>query len=48
MTEKQDLQDLGKELLVLKGDYDDLSEKFAKLGKKIFLFYDKIDEKLDE
>ena len=47
MTEREQFQDLNRELLLLKGEYEELAEKFAKLGKKIFLFYDKIDGKLN-
>ncbi len=47
MTEREQLQDLNRELLVLKAEYATLADKFTDLGKRIFLFYDKIDEKLN-
>lgn len=47
-TEREQLEEINRELMVAKGDFYDLTQKLGKLSKKIFKLWDKIDEKLNE
>ena len=41
-------QDLMRELIVVKAEYDDLNKKIVRIGRKIYRRYKKLSELLDK
>jgi len=46
--DREQLQEVNRELMIANAEYNELLEKLAKIGKRIFEYKKRIDEKLNE